>query len=244
VLPAAALFALHHGLAKGALFLGVGLAPTCGQSWRWMLLAVLAVLGLSLAGAPLLAGALVKSALKDPAGAFGATLIGLSGLTTALAMARYLAVLPRSKPHRRPRARLALPFLALAGAALWLPQALNAGITGRVPMAADLRLLFVDAWPLGLAAVMVVGAIAVGLRAPALPEGDALGPLQRWTAAATSAARAAGRAGSRSLRQSRSKPVTVIGENLDRIEDIFSDVASAAILLLAVAGGILAAGLL
>ncbi|WP_277022770.1 complex I subunit 5 family protein [Paracoccus hibiscisoli] len=244
VLPAAALFALHHGLAKGALFLGVGLAPTCGQSWRWVLLAVLAVLGLSLAGAPLLAGALVKSALKDPAGAFGATLIGLSGLTTALAMARYLAVLPRSKPHRRPRARLSLPFLALAGAALWLPQELNAGITGRVPMAADLRLLFVDAWPLGLAVVMVVGAIAVGLRAPALPEGDALGPLQRWTAAATSAARAAGRAGSRSLRQSRSKPVTVIGENLDRIEDIFSEVASAAILLLAVAGGILAAGLL
>lgn len=243
VLPAVALFALHHGLAKGALFLGVGLAPTCGRRWRWGLLAVLALLGLSLAGMPLLAGALVKSALKEPAGALGATLIGLSALTTAMAMARYLAVLPEPKLRRPPPLPMVLPFLALAGAALWLPWLLYVGITGKTPLAADLRSQVTDAWPLGLAAMMIVGAIAVGLKPPALPEGDALGPLRRWTSAATSAARAAVRAGSRSLRQSRPKPASVIGEDLDRIEGFFSDVASAVILLLAVAGGILAAGL-
>lgn len=244
VLPAVALFALHHGLAKGALFLGVGLAPVCGRAWRWGLMAVMAVLGLSLAGAPLLAGALVKSAMKDPAGALGAMLIGLSALTTALAMARYLAVLPKAKPRRCPPLLMALPFVALAGAALWLPWMLYADVTGKTPPAADLRSQFIDAWPLGLATMMIVGAISVGLRPPALPEGDALGPLRRWTSAATSAARAAVRAGSRSLRQSRPKPASVIGEDLDRIEDIFREGAAAAILVLAIAGAVVAASLI
>lgn len=241
VLPALALFALHHGLAKGALFLGVGLAPTCGRAWRWGLMAVLAVLGLSLAGAPLLAGALVKSALKDPAGALGATLIGLSALTTALAMARCLAVLPASESRRRPPVLLALPFLALAGAALWLPWLLYADLADTSPLATDLRAQITEAWPLGLAVLLIVGAVAVGLKPPALPEGDALGPVQRRVAALTLAATAAMRAGSRSLRRSRPKPQAGIAENLDRVEDIFREGAAAAILLLAVTGAILAA---
>jgi len=244
VLPAVALFALHHGLAKGALFLGVGLAPFCGRGWRWGLMAVLAVLGLSLAGMPLLAGALVKSAMKDPAGVLGATLIGLSALTTALAMARYLAVLPKAKPRRRPPLLMALPFLALAGTALWLPWLLYAGVTGKTPLAADLASQVAEAWPLGLAVLLIVGAVAVGLKPPNLPEGDALGPVQRRAAALTAAARAAVRAGSRSLRRSRPKPQTVIGEDLDRIEDIFREGAAAAILVLAIAGAVVAASLI
>jgi hypothetical protein len=244
VLPAVALFALHHGLAKGALFLGVGLAPVCGRAWRWGLLGALAVLGSSLAGMQLLAGALVKSALKDQAGAFGATLIGLSALTTALAMARCLAVLPRAKSRCRPPLLMALPFLALSGAALWLPWLLYARITGETPLAADLRSLIFEAWPLGLAALMIAGAVAVGLKAPSLPEGDALGPVQRRVAALSAAARAAERAGSRSLRRSRPKPQTVIGEDLDRIEDVFREGAAAAILVLAIAGAVVAASLI
>ena len=244
VLPAVALFALHHGLAKGALFLGVGLAPLCGRGWRWGLMAVLAVLGLSLAGMPLLAGALVKSAMKDPAGALGATLIGLSALTTALAMARYLAVLPTAKPRRRPPLLMALPFLALAGAALWLPWLLYADVTGKSPLAADLASKLAEAWPLGLAVLLIAGAVAVGLKPPTLPEGDALGPVQRRAAALTAAARAALRAGSRSLRRSRPKPQIVIGEDLDRIEDIFREGAAAAILVLAITGAVVAASLI
>lgn len=244
VLPAVALFALHHGLAKGALFLGVGLAPLCRRAWRWGLMAVLAVLGLSLAGMPLLAGALVKSAMKDPAGALGATLIGLSALTTAQAMARYLAVLPKAKPRRRPPLLMALPFLALAGAALWLPWLLYADVTGKSPLAADLASKLAEAWPLGLAVLLIAGAVAVGLKPPALPEGDALGPVQRRAAALTAAARAALRAGSRSLRRSRPRKQAVIGEDLDRIEDIFREGAAAAILLLAIAGAVVAASLI
>jgi hydrogenase-4 component B len=243
VLPAVALFALHHGLAKGALFLGVGLAPLCGRAWRWGLLGGMAVLGLSLAGMPLLGGALVKSALKDQAGTLGATLIGLSALTTALAMARCLAVLPGAKSRRRPPLLMALPFLALSGAALSLPWLMYAGITGESPLAAGLPSLFVDAWPLGLAALMIAGAVAVGLQPPVLPEGDALGLVRRWVAALSAAARAADRAGSRSLRRSRPQPQTVIGKDLDRIEDVFREGAAAAFLVLAIAGAIVAASL-
>ena len=76
----------------------------------------------------------LAEAMKDPAGALGATLIGLSALTTAQAMARYLAVLPKAKPRRRPPLLMALPFLALAGAALWLPWLLYADVTGKSPL--------------------------------------------------------------------------------------------------------------
>lgn len=241
VLPAVALFALHHGLAKAALFLGVGLAPVCGQRWRWGLLGVLAILGLSLAGMPLLAGALVKSALKGSSGAFIPMLIGLSALTTALAMARFLAVLPKAKPRRRPPVQLALPFLALAVTALWLPWLVYAGSTGRTPLAADLSSLFINAWPLGLGMIMAVGTVAIGLKPPALPNGGLLGLMQRWTAAVIAAASAAVRAGSRSLRRTRRKPQTVVAENLDRLEDIFQEPGAAAMLSLAITGAIVAA---
>ena len=61
--PAIALYALHHGLAKGALFLGVGLtAHRHGAHRRWLWLA-LALPGVALAG-PMLSGAVAKLALK------------------------------------------------------------------------------------------------------------------------------------------------------------------------------------
>ena len=63
-------------------------------------------------------------------------------------------------------------------------------------------------------------------------------------AALSAAARAAERAGSRSLRRSRPKPQTVIGEDLDRIEDVFREGAAAAILVLAIAGAVVAASLI
>lgn len=202
VLPVIALFALHHGLAKGALFLGVGLASTCNKHWRIGLVGIMAVLALSLAGAPLLAGAVVKSALKEPAGMVGALLIGLSALTTALAMARCVAVLPSAGSTNRPPPQLALPFIALAALALCLPWFLYAGLFGRSPLAIDLRSLAIDAWPLGLAALLIAGATAVGLKPVVLPEGDALGLMQRYATAVTAGAKAATRVGSWSLRGS------------------------------------------
>lgn len=70
MLPAIAFYALHHGLAKGALFLGVGVVQSDihGGQRRWLVSIVLALPALALAGAPLTSGAAAKNALKEPLG--------------------------------------------------------------------------------------------------------------------------------------------------------------------------------
>ena len=57
------LFAAHHGLAKGALFLGVGVAHASPARW---VVPALAIPALVLAGAPFTSGALTKQLLEAP----------------------------------------------------------------------------------------------------------------------------------------------------------------------------------
>ena len=64
--PGLAFFALHHGLAKGALFLGTGVIAVARQGGRWILAGML-LPGLVLAGAPATTGALAKESLKQAA---------------------------------------------------------------------------------------------------------------------------------------------------------------------------------
>lgn len=61
--PVIALYAMHHGLAKGALFLGTGIAQHCGRCIRPWLWVLLALPGLSLAGL-MTSGAVSKLGLK------------------------------------------------------------------------------------------------------------------------------------------------------------------------------------
>ncbi|PTN35311.1 complex I subunit 5 family protein [Desulfonatronum sp. SC1] len=92
-------FVLVHGLAKAALFLGVGLAKAA----RWsrfqarLILVGLAAAGLVLAGAPFTGGALVKQALKSGAGQlspiwsdFFIAVLPLTAVGTTLLMAMFL----------------------------------------------------------------------------------------------------------------------------------------------------------
>lgn len=97
ILPAIAFYALHHGLSKGALFLGVGLVggnDLRQQYWIWFGLWLPA---LALAGAPWTSGMLAKQLVK--AGAVYASgpwdallpfLLSVSALATSLLMARLL----------------------------------------------------------------------------------------------------------------------------------------------------------
>jgi hydrogenase-4 component B len=88
---ALALYAAHHALVKGALFLGLGLAERGGV--RPWLLGGLGVLALALAGAPLTSGALAKSALAAglPAEAHHlVTVLAASAFVSTLLMARFL----------------------------------------------------------------------------------------------------------------------------------------------------------
>lgn len=96
---AAMLYALHHGLAKGLLFLSVGLATSApgGARGQKAVLAGCVLAGLSLAGAPWTSGMLAKTALKKVAGlapgdwpaALG-WMLSLAAVGTTLLMARFL----------------------------------------------------------------------------------------------------------------------------------------------------------
>jgi hydrogenase-4 component B len=95
-----ALFALHHGLAKGALFMGLGAlhAAPPGRALAFVR-GGMAVAALSLAGAPWTAGTLAKGALKEavdvlpaPWPAAVGVLLFAAGTGTALLMARVLVL--------------------------------------------------------------------------------------------------------------------------------------------------------
>ena len=91
LIGALALYAAHHALVKGALFLGLGLAERGGL--RPWLVVGLGFLALALAGAPLTSGALAKSALTSGLPEQAQQLVILlaaSALATTLLMARFL----------------------------------------------------------------------------------------------------------------------------------------------------------
>lgn len=91
LIVALALYAAHHALVKGALFLGLGLAEQGGL--RPWLLAGIGFLALALAGAPLTSGALAKSALLGglaPHAPLLLPMLGASAFATALVMARFV----------------------------------------------------------------------------------------------------------------------------------------------------------
>ncbi|MBK5940180.1 complex I subunit 5 family protein [Halochromatium roseum] len=115
---AISLYAAQHGLAKGGLFLGVGLrkqAPGQPGFIQPLVLGGLIILALALAGAPFTSGAVAKYALKPVlAGAewpWVAAAVTVATLGTTLLMARFLWVVGlRSK--RSPQPGLLWPGIA------------------------------------------------------------------------------------------------------------------------------------
>lgn len=95
-----ALFGVHHGLAKGALFMGAGLAAHYRLSaLHWLLMALPAM---ALAGLPLTSGAAVKILLKDAVYASEVSrwlmLLTAGSAATALLLLRALWLMWRSQP--------------------------------------------------------------------------------------------------------------------------------------------------
>ena len=185
-------YMVHHGLAKGGLFLGAGLVqhPLRPAAAR-LATGVLGLWALALAGGPLTGGYLAKHGLKhaaeDVAAPWGATvpaLLTLSAVLTALLMLRFLWLAwPRASRIAPPAAMgLWAPWLALLGGCFtwpWIvaPPALRAGVAG-VPA------LWGAAWPIALAAAVATGAVLLRRagRIPALPRipaGDLGIPLER-----------------------------------------------------------------
>jgi formate hydrogenlyase subunit 3/multisubunit Na+/H+ antiporter MnhD subunit len=162
-LAALLVYAVHHGLAKGALFLGVAVALEAGgPRSRWLLRAGMVFAALAVAGAPLTSGSVAKGALKEVAylspGVWPLALDWLLPLTTVgttILMAHFLSLTWSSaKPEARPRAGLWAPWsgllFLLLGVLYLLPRLYDLEIPGA--QAPGLRYLVAGMWPIALGA--------------------------------------------------------------------------------------------
>lgn len=163
-------FVMHHGLVKGALFLGMGVGP------RSVVLVGLSLAALAMIGLPVTGGALVKSLLKEVVGGgWLELLVSLSATGTSLLMLRVLVLVGRQPTAATPHL-LALWLVSLATALIALPLwAYAAGwpLTERLGLSLDKAWTLV--WPglLGLALFTALGGFG-RLRLPHFPPGDLL----------------------------------------------------------------------
>lgn len=179
------LYALHHGLAKGSLFLAAGLSLPRSPAGRALLWLGIALPGLSLAGLPFTSGAVSKLAMKHGLAPETLTFTGagyLAPLMTAGAVATLLLVLrtlwtlrETMAVGRIPRAML-LGWLLASLCSLVLFWFLPWGLPGAqqpswVPSLYDGWALV---WPLLLAAALALLVWRCGVRAPQIPAGDGL----------------------------------------------------------------------
>jgi len=191
-LAAVLFYAVQHGLAKAALFAGVGLVEAGRSRAAWALLLIPA---LALVGLPFTSGALAKAALKDVLPALpepwpGILEIGLplAAVGTALLMARLLVLsLPGAGATAsadgggRWPSYVAL-LIGVLTVAWWLPGAFGLAL----PALPGLGLAAV--WPAVLGGAIAAAALWVGparaarLRV-AIPPGDVLVPVERLAAA-------------------------------------------------------------
>jgi len=181
-------YAVHHGLAKASLFLGVGVAGATGTSGRRWVVAGLILPALALAGAPWTSGALAKATLKSAIGATAAPwpavfdlLLPLAATGTTLLLARFLVLVwPKPSAQGQLTVGLVAPWAMLVALAattfVWWPGA------GAV------SLLVSPVYVLTAAGPVVAGALAAGivwsrpsrmLARITIPAGDLLALVER-----------------------------------------------------------------
>ena len=184
ILPTVVYFALHHGLSKGALFLGIGLSDSKHRlhSWIWIGQWLPA---LALAGAPWSSGMFAKLLLKantlhapTPWDQLLPLLLSASSFATALLMARLLYLLrPVASSSVAPSvAGLVWPWAASLLALLLVPWLLVP------PMQVQGGMHTLESlWPVVLASVVSVVVLRRGwFRAvQPLPAGDVLVLMER-----------------------------------------------------------------
>ncbi|RZU99726.1 complex I subunit 5 family protein [Spiribacter vilamensis] len=174
-------YGIHHGLAKGALFLAVGWIPLLRGSARWMALALVAMLCASVAGWPMTGGGLAKAAIKPVFPSALAWVVTATGVTTTCVLMRYLFLLVNA-PSRDAAGEgtrvMGLTVATIGLAALTVPWVLWSTYDPR-PMAYVMGTdtLRNGAWPVvaGLALAALAWRLDKVIRVrPAVPEGDLL----------------------------------------------------------------------
>jgi formate hydrogenlyase subunit 3/multisubunit Na+/H+ antiporter MnhD subunit len=173
----ASFYAAHHLLAKGALFLAVGVVATTSQQRLWFLLLPAAVLALGIGGLPLTGGALAKLAVKPVLGdGLMEWLANLSAMGTTILMLHFLNRLAASAATDSSATApvgFVLPWLLMFVAAIAVPWQLYSDM-GDSGTAFQPGILWAASWPMlmGGGAVFVAGRWRWRGRLPRLPEGD------------------------------------------------------------------------
>lgn len=184
IVAAVAFYALHHALAKGALFLGVGVARGARAANRAWVLAGLALPAAALAGAPLTSGALAKAYLKHgmqplaETAAWVAPLLSFAAVGTVLLMARFLFVLVQETKRTRERhPGLAVPWLvslATVGLAYGVLVPVPADVTA---YSSGAGAMWDAVWPVLVGGAAGYAGWRARLRAPDVPSADVLVPI-------------------------------------------------------------------
>ena len=243
VVPAAVAYAVHHALAKGALFLGVPVwSHHAHGARRWVVAVGLGGAALAVAGAPFTSGSVGKYAAKNAVEGVelgGVDLVDLlplvaTGSTILLLRAGWLLV--RREPDVRSRADAELgAWLVLVAAGIvvpwvvtdrWLPLTEVPGL--------DPVTLWDATWPVLLGLAITAVALALGRRGSlpgwvrradgrAIPPGDIVVPEEHMARMVGSAARSAVVSGGR-LRERADRdvrrviPSTAAGRAYDALE--------------------------
>lgn len=218
-------YALHHGFAKGALFLSVGVIALARGRSRALLLVFVALIAASIAGLPGTGGALAKAAIKSSFEGLLATLITCSSIGTTLILARYLFLASRSEnrsDRASIRAGVLLPLLFCGAAALLLPWLLWNGYDPR-PLAYLMKAesIWSGLWPVLVGAAVAVGAgRLVRTRWPGyprVPEGDLVIPFERLTERAVLAVRRKHRIGPKSPGAWHARRLRSVADSLESL---------------------------
>ncbi len=181
ILTGLMLFALVHGLAKGALFLGTGIARTIkiGSLSGRFVAAGLIFPCMVLAGSPLTGGSAVKGAMKEGAAhlpeawtGFFSGMLSFSASGTTLLLCVFLwrvfLTMPQEK-NKGSGAGMLTAWAALIGLLLVVVPLVRQGVPeAYVPLKVSLNAIWEGVWPMGLGVFLAF----LLLKWPLAPEGE------------------------------------------------------------------------
>ncbi len=176
LIPAITVFAAHHALVKGSLFLAVAHL----KEYRLAVLAATIIAVLALAGAPFTSGLVAKAAIKSALPASLTLLVTLTSVTTSLLLLRFLLLAWPTAGNGRSflRPDLAVTaWLLLLAASQALPWMI--ADSGHREYSIAVRGLVDAIWPLLLAAAIAWAAARTIRPWRTLPEGDVVVPVER-----------------------------------------------------------------